>query len=193
MPARPDGVSDDDVVSGLYRWAEPPDGLDPQATVLFSGTAHLAARAARAALAEQGIGVELWSVTSYKRLREEALSVERWNRLHPTEAPRTPFVTAALERSAGPVVAVTDFMKLVPDQIARFVPSGRTFLPLGTDGFGRSDTREALRRFFETDAAHVEVAILSALAADGACPPEVASRAIERHGLDPDLPDPATR
>jgi pyruvate dehydrogenase E1 component len=193
MPARPAHVQEDDIVAGLYRWDGAPDGLEPRATVLFSGTAHLAARDAQAALAEQGVGVELWSATSYKRLREEALSVERWNRLHPGEERRTPFVTTQLDRSTGPIVAVSDFMKLVPDQIARFVPAGRTFTSLGTDGFGRSDTREALRRFFETDAAHVEVAVLSALAHQGACPPDVVAGAIARHGLDADLPDPATR
>ncbi len=193
MPARPDHVSEDDVVSGLYRWSEAPAGLEAQATILFSGTAHRAARDAQAALAEQGIGVELWSATSYKRLREEALGVERWNRLHPLDEKRTPYVTSRLAGSSGPIVAVTDFMKAVPDQVARFVPDGRPFVPLGTDGFGRSDTREALRRFFETDAAHVEVAVLSALAEAGHGDPEAVARAIERHDLDPDLPDPATR
>ncbi|WP_334145084.1 pyruvate dehydrogenase (acetyl-transferring), homodimeric type [Rhabdothermincola sp.] len=194
MPPQPEAVSDEEICSGIYRFAGAPEGTEPAATILFSGTAHLAARDAQAQLAEQhGIGVELWSVTSWKRLREEALSVERWNRLHPTEPPRTPLVTERLAASTGPIVAVTDFMKAVPDQIARFVPAGRTFVPLGTDGFGRSDTRQALRRFFETDAAHVEVAVLGAMARDGAVDPSVAAKAIDRLGIDPDLPDPRTR
>src|SRR5206468_9623005 len=108
------------------------------------------------------VAADLWSATSYKSLREDALAVERWNRLHPTDVPRTPFVTDALKGVQGPVVAVTDFMKAVPDQVARWMPS--TYLSLGTDGFGRSDTRANLRRHFETDTAHVVVAVLSALA-----------------------------
>jgi pyruvate dehydrogenase E1 component len=191
MPARPEGVSTDDIVSGLYRWAAAPDGTDAKATVVFSGSAQGAAREAQATLAERGIGVELWSATSYKALREDALAVERWNRLHPLEAPRTSQVAEKLGAAPGPIVAVTDFMKSVPDQIARFVP--KRFVPLGTDGFGRSDTREALRRFFETDAAHVEVAVLSALAADGALDPTVVHDAIKAHEIDADAADPLTR
>ena len=191
MPARPDGVTTDDIVSGLYRWAPAPEGTDAKATIVFSGTAQGAARDAQAALAERGIGVELWSATSYKALREDALAVERWNRLHPLEAPRTAQVTEKLMSAPGPIVAVTDFMKSVPDQIARFVP--KRFEPLGTDGFGRSDTREALRRFFETDAAHVEVAVLSALAADGEVDGAVVHDAIKAHDIDADAADPITR
>ncbi|MGZ4785264.1 MAG: pyruvate dehydrogenase (acetyl-transferring), homodimeric type, partial [Acidimicrobiales bacterium] len=194
MPERPEHVSEDDIVGGLYRWADAPEGLEPKVTIVFSGSAHLAAQAARDALASQhGIGAELWSATSYKRLREDALSTERWNRLHPTEPARPIPVTELLDRSHGPIIAVTDFMKAVPDQIARFVPRDREFLPLGTDGFGRSDTREALRRFFETDAASVEVAALSALAGAGVVDPEVVAKAIRDHGVDSDSPDPRTR
>ncbi|MCU0309354.1 MAG: pyruvate dehydrogenase (acetyl-transferring), homodimeric type [Acidimicrobiales bacterium] len=191
MPARPDGVTDDDIVGGLYRWSGAPEGLEAKATVVFSGTAQAAARDAQQALAEQGIGIELWSATSYKTLREDALEVERWNRLHPLDENRTSVVAERLGAAPGPIVAVTDFMKSVPDQIARFVP--KRFVPLGTDGFGRSDTREALRRFFETDAAHVEVAVLSALAAEGEVDATAVADAIKRHELDADSPDPRTR
>ncbi len=162
-------------------------------TILFSGTAHQAARDAQAALAADGIGAELWSATSYKRLREDALSVERANRLHPEAEPEVAPVTARLATSSGPIIAVTDFMKAVPDQIARFVPAGRRFVPLGTDGFGRSDTRAALRRFFETDAAHVEIAALAALADEGDIERQAVAKAIARHGVDPDTADPRTR
>ena len=102
-------------------------------------------------------------------------------------------MTARLATSSGPIVAVTDFMKAVPDQIARFVPAGRRFVPLGTDGFGRSDTRAALRRFFETDAAHVEIAALAALADEGSVERQAVAKAIARHGVDPDTADPRTR
>jgi pyruvate dehydrogenase E1 component len=190
MPPMPDGATDG-VIEGLYRWTDAPDGLDATASVLFSGTANLAAREAQAELAEHyGIGVDLWSATSYKRLREQALAAERWSRLHPEEAPRAARVTELLEGS-GPVVAVTDFMKAVPDQIGRWIPEGRRFTPLGTDGFGRSDTREALRRHFETDTGHVVATVLASLAADGTVEPSLVKDAIGRYDLDPEAADPA--
>jgi pyruvate dehydrogenase E1 component len=118
----------------------------------------------------------------------DALETERWNRLHPGEAKRTPYVTRALNGAEGPIVAVTDSMKAIPDQIARWVP--QPFVPLGTDGFGRSDTRDALRRFFEVDAEHAVVATLSALADLGEVKPEAVAEAIEKYDLDPDHPSP---
>ena len=180
-------------VAGMYRFADVPGRRRrrsaPRATVLFSGPAWRAALEARRLLADDwGVGAEAWSVTSYKALREEAIGVDRHNRLHPDDDPRVPFVTAALAGSAGPVVAVTDFMRAVPDQVARWVP--RRFTSLGTDGFGRSDTREVLRRFFEVDAAHVVVAVLEGLAADGAVPAGAVSAAIGRYGIDAGVPRP---
>ena len=127
-------------------------------------------------------------MTSYKRLREQALSVARWNRLHASGPRRTPVVAARLASAQGPVVAVTDFMKAVPDQIGQWVT--QPFLSLGTDGFGRSDTRDALRRFFETDAPHVVVAVLSALAGQGRIGAHVVDDAIARYGLEVERADP---
>ena len=192
QPPKPEGV-DDGIIAGLYPWAPAPEGVERRGAVLFSGSANLAARAAQRELAERfGIGVELWSATSYKALREEAMAVDRWNRLHPGEEPRNPYVTRALRPLGGlPIVAVTDFMRIVPEQVAPWIP-GR-FVPLGTDGFGRSDTREALRSFFETDMRHVVVAMLSALAADGNLDPTVAREAIRSYGIDPDVAPPWTR
>jgi pyruvate dehydrogenase E1 component len=196
MPAMPDtpGLAEA-IVEGLYRFApapdlESPDGASARATILFSGSAHGAARAAADELAEHyGVAVELWSATSYKALREEAMAAERWNRLHPTQEPRTPRVTEILADSTGPIVAVTDFMASVPEQVERFLP-GRRFVALGTDGMGRSDTREALRRHFEVDAGHVVVATLWALARDGVVEPSLVDDAIRRYDIDPDAPDP---
>ena len=131
------------------------------------------------------------SATSYKALRDEALETERWNRLHPEDEARTPLVARLLGDAPGPVVAVSDFMKIVPEQIARFLP-GKTFVPLGTDGMGRSDTREALRAFFEVDTANVVVGVLSALAQTGAVEPSVVAQAIKEHALDADRPNPVT-
>ncbi len=186
MPAMPEALDPAHVVRGLYRWAQAPEGTQRRATLLFSGSANGAARAAAQELAEHhGIGAELWSATSYKALRDEALSTERWNRVHPNEPWRIPLVTQLLSETQGPVVAVTDFMKIVPEQVARFVP-GRTFVPLGTDGMGRSDTREALRRLFEVDAGHIVVAVLSAMMSEGAATADEVRAAIERHHIDPE-------
>ncbi|MFM8650598.1 MAG: transketolase-like TK C-terminal-containing protein [Actinomycetota bacterium] len=190
MPAREAGVSDLDIVQGLYKWAEAPTGPSHRATILFSGSAHSAARAAAEELANVfDVGAELLSATSYKALREEALAAERWNRLHSDVVARTPLVTELLGETNGPIVAVTDFMKIVPEQIARFVP-GRTFSPLGTDGMGRSDTREALRSFFEVDTPNIVVAVLAGLARDGHVPYRVVAEAMAKYGLDPERSDP---
>jgi pyruvate dehydrogenase E1 component len=195
MPPLPQGEGEEaaaveaGIIEGLYRWAPAPDGPEHRATILFSGTANQAARAAQAELAERwGVAADLWSVTSYKRLREEALSTERWNRLHPTEPPRTPLVTERLGEGSGPIVAVTDFLKSVPDQVSRWVRG--PFVPLGTDGFGRSDTREQLRWFFEVDMPHVVVATLWGLAQSGQISPDEVAKAISHYGIDPNRPDP---
>ncbi len=133
---------------------------------------------------DHDVAADLWSATSYQQLRADALICERWNRLHPEEASRQAYVASSLESKEGPVVAVSDSIKAVPDQIARWVPG--TFVSLGTDGFGRSDGREALRRFFEIDAEHIVVATLAALAREGDVKPEVVSDAIKRYEIDPD-------
>ncbi|MDQ6783210.1 MAG: pyruvate dehydrogenase (acetyl-transferring), homodimeric type [Actinomycetota bacterium] len=190
MPSKPKEANvDEGILRGLYRFADAPDGPKRRATLLFSGSASQAAVEAQRLLAEHhDVAVELWSATSYKALREDALSVERWNRLHPTLQPRSPYVTEALDACSGPVVAVTDFIKAVPDQVARWVP--RQFCALGTDGYGLSDTREALRRHFETDAAHVVVAVLDGLRATGDAKADEVGAAIEAYGIDPDVADP---
>ncbi|MET0912670.1 MAG: pyruvate dehydrogenase (acetyl-transferring), homodimeric type, partial [Acidimicrobiales bacterium] len=172
--------------------APAPDGSAHPATVLFSGSAQGAAREAQTELAEHfDVGVDLWSATSYKRLREEAMAVERHNRLHPDEDPRTARFTELLADGEGPIVAVTDFMRSVPDQVSRWSP--RPWLSLGTDGFGRSDTREALRRFFETDTGHVVVAVLAGLASEGTVAADVVQKAIVRYDIDPETAPPWTR
>ncbi len=189
MPARPDHVTDEDILSGIYQWADAPDKTH-RASILFSGPSQLAAREAQQELAEHyDVGADLWSVTSYKKIRENALAAERQNRLRSSGTPIAPDVTLKLANAGGPIIAVSDYMKLVPDQIARWVP-GR-FVTLGTDGFGRSDTREALRSFFEIDTAHIVVATLSALADEGRIERSVVTEAIVRYGINPDATDPA--
>ena len=190
QPARPDGIADG-IIRGLYRFDQAPAGAAHKAAILFSGPAHLAARDARDELAQRyDVGTELWSATSYKALREDALDTERSNRLHPEAERRLPYVSSALQ-AAGPVVAVTDYMKIVPDQIARWAP-GR-FTSLGTDGFGRSDTREALRKYFEVDAGNIVVSVLSNLAAEGDIDATVVADAIDRYGIDTDSAAPHRR
>lgn len=188
MPAASDSNKSivEQIMQGLYLW-KPAPAAKHSASILFSGSAHSAASAAAAELLERyGVGCELWSATSYKLLREQALEVERWNRLHPEQQERQPLVTELLDGGAGPIVAVSDFMRIVPEQVARFVPS-RSFTPLGTDGMGRSDTRSALRRHFEIDAPHVVVAVLHELAKSGEIKSEVVGEAIKRHGIDPEM------
>ena len=190
MPAKPADV-EDGIRRGLYRFEAAPSGPSRSATILFSGSASQAAIAARDALAADfDVGAELWSATSYKALREDALAAERNNRLHPSREPQVPYVTSALSAAEGPVIAVTDFMKAVPDQVARWVP--RTYTALGTDGFGRSDTREALRRHFEVDAGHIVVAVLNALAGEGAAGREEVEKAIDQYDINPEAADPRT-
>jgi pyruvate dehydrogenase E1 component len=188
QPPKPEG-SEEGILAGLYKWASAPENLPHRSAILFSGPAHAAARQAQADLAEHyGVGADLFSATSYKRLREDALEAERWNRLHAGHELRTSHLATTLADVQGPVVAVSDYMTAVADQVARWIP-GR-FVPLGTDGYGRSDTREALRRFFEVDAGHVVVATLSSLAQDGHVAPDVVWDAVRRYDIDPDRTDP---
>ena len=183
MPVRPSTPTiEQDIMNGLYKWSEAKPARF-KATILFSGSAHAAARAAAEELHTHfDVGAELWSATSYKTLREEAVVTERWNRLHPTETPRVPRVTQLLSQSTGPIVAVTDFVRSVPEQIGRYVRA-RTFTPLGTDGMGRSDTREALRDHFEVDMPHVVVTVLHELALSGQIDKSVVADAIARYGI----------
>ncbi len=191
QPAMP-ANSRDGILQGLYHWASSPEGVEPRASVIFSGTTQGAAREAQAELAKRwGVGVELWSATNYKRLREDALAVERWNRLHPLEEQQVAYVTQQLAKANGPVIAVSDYVRGVPEQISRFVP--QRFTVLGTDGMGRSDTREALRSFFETDMPSIVITVLSSLVCDGVLTHQAIVDALEHYGVDVDQPAPWTR
>ncbi|MFH1276951.1 MAG: pyruvate dehydrogenase (acetyl-transferring), homodimeric type [Candidatus Eisenbacteria bacterium] len=186
MAPMPEGV-EEGIVRGLYRRREAPPG----AKVTLAGSGPILREVERAAdiLAERyGIGAEVWSVTSWQALRADALDKERRNRLHPGEVPRTPYVTECWKGSPGPVVAATDHMKAVPDSVARWAPNG--IVPLGTDGYGLSDTRKALRRHFEVDAENVVVAALAELARRGEADVKTVTEAIAEFGIDPDRTDP---
>ena len=159
--------------------------------LLGSGAILREVEAGAALLAEDfGIASDIWSVTSFMELRRDGLDVDRWNMLHPTAAPRRSHVETCLDKAGGPVIASTDYMKLLADQIRPFVP-GR-YRVLGTDGFGRSDYRRKLRSFFEVDRFHVVVAALKALSEEGTVPASVVADAIRKYGIDPDKPNPAT-
>jgi len=187
QPKRPEGV-DEAILKGLYRYRAA-EGKGHKAQLWGSGPLLLQALRAQEMLGEKwGVAADVWSVTSHQMLRNEALSVERWNRLHPTDKPRVPYVTQALAGAEGPVVVTSDWMKSVGDMPARWVPN--RFVALGADGFGRSDTREALRRHFETDAEHLVVATLHALQQDGKVKADVVAKAIREYGLEPDVIDP---
>ena len=158
--------------------------------LLGSGSILREVEAGAALLAEDfGIASDVWSVTSFMELRRDGLDTDRWNMLHPTAAPKRAYVETCLEKAGGPVIAATDYMKLLADQIRPFVP-GR-YRVLGTDGFGRSDYRRKLRSFFEVDRFHVVVAALKALADEGTVPATLVADALRKYGINPDKPNPA--
>jgi pyruvate dehydrogenase E1 component len=187
------------ILKGMYRLKEglagSGSGLSiPRVQLLGSGTILREVMAA-AELLEQDWGVagDVWSCTSFTELRRDGIDAERYNLLHPADRnPRQAYVTQLLERTAGPVIASTDYMRLFADQIRPFIPRGRSYTVLGTDGFGRSDTREKLREFFEVNRHYVVVAALKALADEGALPVAKVAEAIRKYGLDPDKPNPVT-
>ncbi len=189
MPPMPDGVTDG-ILKGLYKFRAAEGKGQHTAQIFASGPIMRQALRAQEILADQFyIAADIWSATSYKALRNDALNVQRWNMLHPTEPPKTSYVEQVLHAEKGPFIAVSDYMKLVPDQIAPWVPGGLT--TLGTDGFGRSDTRPALRRFFEIDAESIVIATLYALARRGEYDPARVAAAIRDLGVDPEKHFPA--
>ena len=158
--------------------------------LLGAGSILREVEAAAALLANDfGVASDIWSVTSFMELRRDGLDADRWNMLHPTAAPKRSYVETCLEKPGGPVIAATDYMKLLADQIRPFVPS--RYRVLGTDGFGRSDYRRKLRNFFEVDRFHVVVAALKALADEGTVPATLVADALHKYEINPDKPSPA--
>ena len=139
---------------------------------------------------EWGVGAHVWSCPSFNQLARDGQDAERWNLLHPTELPRVPFVTKQLSRTSGPVVASTDYVKALPEQIRAYLPKERGFKVLGTDGFGRSDFRYRLREHFEINRHYIVVAALKSLADEGAVPPGKVAEAIAKYGIDADKINP---
>jgi len=190
QPKKPDGV-DDGIIRGLYRFAEAPDlGRKAQrARLVGSGSILQQVIAAQQLLAEKtGIAAEVYSAPSFPLLRRDALETERWNRLNPAETPRVPYVSTVLGPDGGPIVAASDWMKTLPDMVARWLPP--YYVSLGTDGFGRSDTREALRTLFEIDPPHIAAAAVTELGRCGALPAAKVARTVADLGVDPKKLDP---
>jgi pyruvate dehydrogenase E1 component len=163
----------------------------PRVQLLGSGTILREVIAAAEMLERDwGVAGDVWSVTSFTELRRDGIDVERWNLLHATGKPKKAYVTEKLERTVGPIVASTDYVRLFADQIRPYLPRGREYRVLGTDGFGRSDTRAKLREFFEVDRRFMTIAALRALADEGALPAAKVAEAIKKYGIDSNKPNP---
>ncbi len=190
MPAMPGDVREG-ILRGLYRYRRAEQHRDHHVQLLGSGPLMNEVLRAEELLGSMGISADVWSVTSYTELHRDALACERTNRLHPESPGRPSYLQQVLSGVQGPFIAVSDFMKSQPDCIARFLPG--PLVSLGTDGFGLSDTRQALRRHFEIDAESITVAALSALHQMGRIPATAVAERIRSLGLDPEKPDPASR
>ncbi len=188
-PPMPEGAREG-ILRGCYKLqAADPLGDWPHIHLFASGAILREAWRAQDLLAERQVAAHVWSVTSWTELRRDALACRRWNMLHPLARPRRSYLETILAEEPYPVVAASDYMKVVGDALSPFVPAG--LVALGTDGFGRSDERKVLRRYFEVDAECITVAALSLLAQRNQVAPEVVAEAIEEFGIDPEKPDPA--
>lgn len=189
-PALPDGV-EDGIVRGMYRFSEGDKRFKTRVQLLGSGTILRESIAAADMLAEEWkVAADVWSVPSFGELRRDGLAAERWNTLHPEDEPRTSYVARCLAGAIGPAVATTDYMKAYADLIRPFVPM--PYYTLGTDGYGRSDTREALRNHFEVDRRWITVTALKALVDAGEVQRSTVADAIRKYGIDPEKPEPVT-
>ncbi|MGC1372498.1 MAG: pyruvate dehydrogenase (acetyl-transferring), homodimeric type, partial [Candidatus Sulfotelmatobacter sp.] len=179
------------ILRGLYRFkSAEAQGTKLRAQLLGSGTIMFEVLKAQTILQEKyGVAADVWSVTSYKELYRNANDCERWNMLHPGELQKTPFLTETLKDAPGPFIAASDYMKVLPESVAKWVPG--QLVSLGTDGFGRSENRAALRDFFEVDAKHIVLATLGALAREKKISLEVVRQAVHDLGINPDKANPA--
>ena len=190
QPAMPPGF-EAGIVKGIYPVREAEAGAAPRVQLFGSGTILREVLAAADLLqSDFGVAADVWSVTSFTELRRDGLEAQRWNLLHPEDAPRRSYLQTVLDGHPGPVVAATDYIKTHADQVRPFVE--RRYVALGTDGYGRSDFRRKLREFFEVDRHFVATAALKALADDGVLPPATVSEALRRYGIDPAKPNPVT-
>jgi len=193
------------IIKGMYLLRDSGTGTEsgktkpkakgvPVVQLMGSGTILREVIAAAELLEKEfGVAADIWSCPSFNELRRDGFDVERWNRLHPmAKQPRKAWVTECLEGRGGPIVSATDYVRGYSDQVRAFIPPGRSFIALGTDGYGRSDTRAHLRAFFEVDRYWIAQAAITALAAEGKMNPEDVARAIREWKLDPEKPNPST-
>jgi pyruvate dehydrogenase E1 component len=177
----------------MYLLRESRSKAKPRVQLLGSGTVLREVEAAADLLEKDwGVAADIWSATSFTELRRDGLAADRWNMLHPEAKPRVPYVAKVLEGKAGPVIAASDYMKTFADQIRPFMPKDRAYRVLGTDGFGRSDSRAKLRHFFEVNRYFVAIAALKALADQGEGKAKAVADAIKKYGIDPEKADPTT-
>ena len=188
MPPMPEGAREG-VLKGIYKFRSAEKKLKHHVQLFGSGSIMMQVLRAQALLAEKfEVSADVWGVTSYQQLRNEAMSCERYNRLNPEAPAKVPYLTQVLSGVPGPFIAASDYIKATADVVARFIP-GR-FVPLGTDGFGMSDTRQALRRHFEVDAENVVLGALHGLRLDGKISAAEVSAAIKKLGIDPEKLEP---
>ena len=189
MPALQPGT-EEQIIKGMYLCKEGAK-LTPRVQLLGSGTILRESIAAQELLEKDwGVSANVWSCPSFNELARDGQDCERYNLLHPTDKARVPFVAQQLEKHSGPVVASTDYMKAYTDQIRSFLPKGRTFKVLGTDGFGRSDFRSKLREHFEVNRHYIVLAALKALSEEGTVPVAKVAEAIKKYGIKTDRINP---
>jgi pyruvate dehydrogenase E1 component len=189
MPAMPEGARDG-ILKGMYRFSKASNGkAKAKAQLLGSGTILNEVRAAAKLLEKYGVAADVWSVTSYNELYRDAHACDRWNMLHPDQPAKAPYVTQCLKDTAGAIVAASDYLKVLPSSLDRWMP--RRVRSLGTDGFGRSEARKELREFFEVESRYVALATLAELAQNGDIDQKVVVQAMKDFGIDPNKKNPA--
>jgi pyruvate dehydrogenase E1 component len=190
-PAMPEGAREG-ILKGMYLLRQGTEKKAPRVQLVGSGAILREVMAGADLLAQDfGVTADIWSATSMSELRRDGIAAERWSMLHPEQPRRRSYVETCLAGQPGPVVAATDYMRLHADQIRAYL-AGKHYVVLGTDGFGRSDTRKKLRHFFEVDRRYVAVAALKALADTGELPPGKVREALEKYAIDPEKPNPVT-
>jgi pyruvate dehydrogenase E1 component len=186
--------SEEGILKGMYLLQEGPKEAGQRVQLIGSGTIlRESIFAAELLMNDWGIAADVWSAPSLTMVARDGADCERWNLVNPTAEQRVPYLTQLLQDSAGPIVSTTDYVRLFSEQIRPYIPKGRSFTVLGTDGFGRSDSRVKLREFFEVNRYYVTVAALKALADEGVIPASKVAEAVAKYQLDPNKPNPVTQ
>jgi pyruvate dehydrogenase E1 component len=186
--------TEEGILKGMYLLQKGDQDAKHRVQLIGSGTIlRESIFAAELLKNDWGIAADVWSAPSLTLVAREGQDAERWNLVHPTDEQRVPYVTGLLQATSGPIIATTDYMRLFAEQIRAYMPKGRTYKVLGTDGFGRSDSRVKLREFFEVNRHYITVAALKSLADEGLLSPSVVAQAITKYGIDPNKPNPVTQ